>query len=147
MTHLTADAMTSGPAPAIHAGLNAQICKFGIAGTASGSQTVALTALPAGAEVVGVNMYMSNDGYGTGGEHVSVFATIGGLTIPSAGVFQFIQSSTVGTNVVSNIGKDFGKRITASANMFLSFTSNVGTGTASCDVVVIVEYLKHKRGG
>lgn len=146
MPHLTADAQTANAAPSIHAGLNAQICKFSMGGTSSGSHTVALTPLPAGAEVVACNMYMSNNGYGTGGEHVSIFACIGGQTIPTAGTYQFIQSSTIGTNVVSNIGADFGKRITASANLFASFTSQVGTGTGTCDVVVVIEYLRHKRG-
>ena len=80
MAHLNADAMTAGPAPAIHAGVNAQICKFSMGATSSGSLTVSLTPLPAGAEVIGVRSVQSNT-IGTGGELISVYATIGGTKV------------------------------------------------------------------
>lgn len=146
MAHLTADAMTTNFAPAIHAGLNAQICKFSFGGTSSGSLTVALTPLPAGAEVVAVNHYMSNNGVGTGGELVSIFANIGGQTTSVSAQYSFMASATIGTNTVANVGKDFGNRLTASANVFASYTNQVGTGTSTVDVTVIIEYLHHKRG-
>ena len=54
MAHLTADAMTSGATQANHTGLNIRIANLTLGETASGSTTVALMALPAGARVVDV---------------------------------------------------------------------------------------------
>jgi hypothetical protein len=139
MAHLNADAMTAGPAPAIHAGVNAQICKFSMGATSSGSLTVSLTPLPAGAEVIGVRSVQSNT-IGTGGELISVYATIGGTKVQN-----YITSSASGIVVEQN-GQEIGQRLTASANAVFSLTNAVGTGTASCDFTVIIEYLAQKRG-
>lgn len=139
MAHLNADAMTAGPAPAIHAGVNAQICKFSMGATSSGSLTVSLTPLPAGAEVIGVRSVQSNT-IGTGGELISVYATIGGTKVQN-----YITSSASGIVVEQN-GQEIGQRLTASANAVFSLTNTVGTGTASCDFTVIIEYLAQKRG-
>jgi len=139
MAHLTADAMTAGPAPAIHAGINAQICKFSMGATSSGSLTVSLTPLPAGAEIVGVKSVQSNT-IGTGGELISVYATIGGTKVQN-----YITSAASGIVVEQN-GQEIGQRLTASANAVFSLTNQVGTGTASCDFTVIIEYLTQKRG-
>lgn len=149
MPQLTADAFTGGPAPAIHAGLNTQICSYSVTETASGSLTVALTPLPAGAEVVNVTFAQNNNALGTGAETISIFATIGGQTAtPGSATYQFIASAAAGTTRVvrADWGNDLGKRITASANMYLQYGNLVGTGTASVDVKVIVEYLTRKRG-
>ena len=139
MAHLNADAMTAGPAPAIHAGVNAQICKFSMGATSSGSLTVSLTPLPAGAEVIGVRSVQSNT-IGTGGELISVYATIGCTKVQN-----YITSSASGIVVEQN-GQEIGQRLTASANAVFSLTNQVGTGTASCDFTVIIEYLAQKRG-
>ena len=139
MAHLNADAMTAGPAPAIHAGVNAQICKFSMGATSSGSLTVSLTPLPAGAEVIGVRSVQSNT-IGTGGELISVYATIGGTKVQN-----YITSSASGIVVEQN-GQEIGQRLTASANAVFSLTNAGGTGTASCDFTVIIEYLAQKRG-
>ena len=139
MAHLNADAMTAGPAPAIHAGVNSQICNFRMGATSSGSLTVSLTPLPAGAEVIGVRSVQSNT-IGTGGELISVYATIGGTKVQN-----YITSSASGIVVEQN-GQEIGQRLTASANAVFSLTNAVGTGTASCDFTVIIEYLAQKRG-
>lgn len=142
MAHLTADAMTAGPAPAIHAGLNVQICKFAMGGTSSGSLTVALTPLPAGAEVVDCLLLQSNT-IGTGGELVSVYATIGGTVVEryigSAASALAVRAQNGAANWASN-------RLTGSANVTFALTDAVGTGTASCDFTVILSYLSRKRG-
>ena len=153
MAHLTADAMTSKPAMQVHAGVNAQVCQFAMGSTSSASLTVALCALPAGSRVLSVWHAMSNGGFGTGGELVSVYANIGGQTTPVSAQYQFIlsaiavgqlvASSTVGT---ANTGRDLGKRITASANLFCRYTNQVGTGTGTVDVTVVVQYLCQERG-
>ena len=145
MSHVTADTMTAGPAPAIHAGLNVQICKFSMAGTASGSQTASLTPLPAGAEVIRVTSLQSNV-IGTGGELVSVYATIAGTRaqtyIGSAASSLWLASN----NVQAGAENWQTNRLTASANLVWSLTKSVGTGTAACDFAVVVEYLTRKRG-
>lgn len=145
MAHLTADAMTAGPAPAIHAGVNVQICKFSMNGTSSGSLTVALTPLPAGAEVIDVKWLQSNI-IGTGGELASVYATIGGTVVE-----RYISSKTSGICVYpdtfTNATQSWqANRLTGSANVIASLTDQVGTGTASCDFTVILSYLSRKRG-
>ena len=121
--------------------------------TSSASLTVRLCALPAGSEVVNITHTMSNDGFGTGGELVSVYANIGGQTTPVSAQYQFILSAiavgfvAAGSVVLPcNIGKDLGKRITASANLFCRYTNQVGTGTGTVSVAVIVEYLTERRG-
>ena len=90
MAHITADAMTSQPAPSIVAGMNTQFARFSLGGTASGSTTIALSPLPAGAEVARVTAYMSNGGVGTGGELCSVWASIGGDLTPGSAAYNFI---------------------------------------------------------
>lgn len=153
MAHITADAQTSLPASSIHAGLNSVPCTYALGGTSSGSVTVALCPLPAGAQVVNVRHCMSNNGIGTGGELVSVWANIGGMTTPVSAQYQFILSAaaigyvaTSSTILPPNIGKDIGKRITASANLFCRYTNQVGTGTSTVSICVVVDYLASKRG-
>lgn len=146
MAHLTADAMTAGPAPAIHAGLNTQICRFSMGGTSSGSLTVHLTPLPAGAEVVRCSVLQSNT-IGTGGELISVYATIGGTKVQT-----FIGSAASALAITQNnaatatADRWMARRLTASAVAWLSITNQVGTGTASCDFAVILEYMTRNRG-
>lgn len=146
MANLNADMFTAGPAPAIHAGVNTQICRFSMGGTSSGSLTVNLTPLPAGAEVIRVTSLQSNT-IGTGGELISVYATIGGTKVQT-----YIGSAASALSLASNnaaaatADRWMANRLTASANVVFSITNQVGTGTASCDFAVIIEYLARKRG-
>lgn len=145
MAHITADAMTNGPAMQVHAGVNAQICKF-VLGTASGSQTVALTPLPAGARILGVSHAMGDLGYGTGGELVSIYPTIGGTSL---GNLIASAACIVSSNPVigaANRATLIGQRLTSSAILVASYTNNVGTGTGSTNVTVVVTYLANQRG-
>ena len=145
-----ADTFTAGPAPAIHAGVNTQICNWTMARTSSGVVTANLTPLPAGAEVTNVRALASNV-YGTGGEIFSVYATIGGTRVQT-----FIGSASwnQGTGLLINANNQavatadrwMAKRFTASANVVMVLSGNVGTGTASCDFAVIIDYLTRKRG-
>lgn len=144
MAHLTADAMTSTPAMAVHAGLNAQICKY-VLGTASGSHTVALTPLPAGARVTAVRHIVGDLGFGTGGELVSVYATIGGTNV-GYGIRSASVIDGISTVLHSNRGGLIGQRLTASANLVAQYGNFVGTGTGSTNITVVVEYLANQRG-
>ena len=151
MAHFVSD-YTSNAVPAIHAGVNVQCVKKTLATTASGSQSILLTPLPAGARVVGVKHAVSNSAWGTGGEHVSVFATIGGIVAPASAEARYITSATVFADVASGsrvaLANDagLGKRLTASANLWAVYNSLVGTGTGSVDITGVVEYLADQRG-
>jgi hypothetical protein len=151
MAHFVSD-YTSNAVPAIHAGVNVQCVKKTLATTASGSQSILLTPLPAGARVTGCKHAISNSAWGTGGEHVSVFATIGGIVAPASAEARYITSATVlsdvatGSRVAYANDAGLGKRLTASANLWAVYNSLVGTGTGSVEISVVVEYLADKRG-
>jgi len=152
MAHFTSDYTANG-VPAIHAGLNTQIVRKTFAFTGSGSQTLLVTPLPAGSKVVNVRHCISRSDWGTGGEQVSLFACIGGITAPGSAAYRYIESAalvshvaTGSTVVEATQGKDIGKRITASANLFANYTNLVGTGTGSLDITVVVQYMTDARG-
>ena len=150
-----ADAFTAGPAPAIHAGTNVQICHATLNNTASGTITINCTPLPAGAEVVRAVAHIGQNP-GTGGELVSVYATIGGTRVQT-----YIASASANSNIATGgslttgaivngnnpyLARPADNRLTSSANLVFTLTNCVGTGTASVDVAVIIEYLTRKRG-
>lgn len=149
--HLVADKFTSGPAPTVHAGLNSQICRVTMSETASASLTIALTPLPAGAEVTNITIYHSNaELTKTGDGLVSVFANINDpLTSYGSAQYQFIASASASVSVVrANVGGDFGTKISASANLYASYTQlgTADTGTGSITITAVVDYLRNKRG-
>jgi hypothetical protein len=95
--------------------------------------------------VTAVRHVIGDLGFGTGGELVSVYATIGGTNVgfglKSAACI--VSSNPVAQN---NIGGLIGQRLTASANLVAQYTNFVGTGTGSTNVTVVVEYLANQRG-
>lgn len=141
MAHLTADAMTAGPAPAIHAGINVQICRFAMGGTSSGSLTVHLTPLPAGAQVVGCTSLQSNAAISDGTALINVYSTIGGTKVQT-----YIGSAASALAVSANNSTGIGRRLTASAVAWFQLTNMVNTGTATCDFTVVLQYLTQLRG-
>jgi len=140
MAHLTADKMTSGATQANHTGLNIGIANFTLAETGSGSTTVALMPLPAGARVIDVT-YMQNHGnLGTWGEAVTIYATIAGNTAAT-----YMTTATQAAVVRPNTD-GLGDRLTGSANLMLAFNHLVGTGTSSTVVQVICQYMAQDDG-
>ena len=141
MSHYNTPLMTSGASQANHTGLNVQRATYGLAETASGSTTIALMALPAGARVVDVTYLQDTaDGLGTGGEAVTIYATIAGNTAAT------YMSTASHSNVVRPNRDGLGVRLTGSANLILQLNHLVGTGTASQNISVICQYMAQDDG-
>jgi hypothetical protein len=141
MAQYNADTFTSGPAPAIHAGLNTVISTFTTAGTsASASVGYNLLALPGGAEVVGVKVTQTAL-LGTAGAVITVRAR-GGRT------YNYMTSATPALILNEEGGLDIGEKITASATLEMLWTGLSATGgTGQATVHVITSYLTNKRKG
>lgn len=141
MAHYVASATTAGPVPAIHAGVNVQINTFTLNETASGSTTIAIAALPAGARVVDVKV-MGNHAnlQATAGAQVSVYSTIGGTKVAD-----YLSSVTYAV-FMSGDDNDFGTRMTGSANLIMRLSECAGTGTGSTQFTVVTSYLADQRG-
>lgn len=141
MGHFNASNMTSGPVVAVHAGVNAAIIKYTLNETASGSTTIALTPLPGGARVTAVRV-TGNHGalQATAGALVSVYATIGGTTVAN-----YLNSVTYAYGMSQN-GTGLGTRLTGSAIVVMRLSECAGTGTASTQFTVVVDYLADQRG-
>ena len=141
MPNLNADRMTSGATQANHTGLNIGIASIGVGETGSGSLSISLMPLPAGARVVDVTYLQdTSDGWGTGGEVVTVYATIAGNTAAT-----YISSASQ-SNVVRPNRDGLGDRLTGSANLMLHIGNLVGTGTASQNIQVICQYMAQDDG-
>ena len=141
MAHFNADKMTSGATQANHTGLNIGIANFAFSETGSGSTTVALMPLPAGARVIDITyMQASDDALGTGAEAVTIAAEIGGNVAAT-----YISTATQG-RVVRAEENGLGVRLTGSANLILTFTGLVNTGTASTNIQVIAQYTAQDDG-
>jgi len=147
MAHFETQEATSGPAVAVHAGLNSVVVQYTLDETASGSTSIAICALPAGAEVtramVRANHAALNAGAAPGA--VRLYPTIGGNSvgdlISTATISYQIQSGAAGNNE-----SGLGVRLTGSANLILNLEDLTGTGTASTVFTVIVDYLAEKSG-
>lgn len=136
-----ADAMTSGPTKSIHAGVNAVIATRTLTTmSSSGSTTLQLMPIPAGAQMLDVAVHLSNT-IGSGGETLSVYTTIGGnktdILIPSSAHTTTMRTS--GTETV-------GIRHSASAILTLQFGEVEGTGTSTVAIRAVATYLAELRG-
>lgn len=141
MANWNADRMTSGATQANHTGLNIGIATAIVDETGSGSLSISLMPLPAGARVIDVTYMQSTaDGWGTGAESVSIYATIGGNTAAT-----FMTSATQ-ANVVRPNRNGLGTRLTGSANLVMQVHDLVKTGTASQNIQVICQYMCQDDG-
>jgi hypothetical protein len=138
MPNLQADAMTAGPAKTIHAGVNTNIANITLGETASGSLSVSLMALPAGASIIDCYVALGND-IGTGGETLAVKDGLGNTYIQTAAASGIVRYNPD----VDSVCLD---RLTASTNLSLSFQALVGTITASTKIRVACSYLWEKEG-
>lgn len=141
MGHFTARDCSSVPAQKIHAGLNHRFASHSLTETASGSVTIAMIALPAGARVKDVELYINNNAAGivvSAGE-VQIIDGLGNVYIQSASANKAFHqwNPTYGS---------FGKRLTASTNLMVQLISMPGSGTASTVFQVSCSYLADLDG-
>ena len=137
MGHFTASDITSKEAvAAVHAGVNARVASYTLTETASGSTSIAICRLPAGARVVGGILTADVDGIGTGAEEISVTDNLGNT---------HMVSTTFAT--VMRFGSTaFATRLTSSAHLNVNIHAAVGTGTTSMAFTIVPLYLADKAG-
>jgi hypothetical protein len=128
---------------ALAAGVNAVVATYALGETASGSTTIAICGLPAGAQVIScaakINHAALNAGANAGA--LKVYATIGGTNVAA-----LIATSTANTSLSLGTGAGHGVRMTGSANLVVSLHDCVGTGTATTQFTVLCTYLSEKSG-
>lgn len=131
---------------ALVSGLNCVVANYTLQETASGSTTIAMCGLPAGAQVVDVRVQANhaalNAGANAGAVRVSLNhgTTEAGTLIPTSTLSYAISMARSATDLIC------GDRLTGSANVVLNIHDCVGTGTASTQFSVIVTYLAELSG-
>jgi hypothetical protein len=143
MAHFTNSDVTSGPSKAIHAGVNVIYPSYTLNETASGSTTIAMAKLPAGSRVIECFATTNlTDALGTGGESISVYATIGGSSVAT-----YIDTSDVTNAVRMTNFTGAGFLLTSSANLVMALHDVVNTGSASVQLKVVCSYLSEDDPG
>src|SRR5512139_1240052 len=127
---------TSVPALNWHAGVNARVLTYTLNETASGSTNINMCALPAGARVINLFLALNNNAMG-------IVAGPGDLRVQDSQGNVYITSAS-GNKTFHTLNPTFaglGPRVTSSCNLQLVLNP-VGTGTASTQFRMIVEYIK-----
>ena len=138
MPHFTNSNVTSGPTPAIHAGLNYVNTTYTLSQTASGSTTIAMCNLPAGARIVDAQLTSSGSLDTTGGGNVAVVTWTNGnsngeVIASASGDFTLAQYTPVHAA--------HGYRHTASSIAVIQLTNMVGvTGTSAVALNLSIVY-------
>lgn len=140
MAHYTAPQVTAGPVTRVHAGLNAMISDFSLNETASGSTTIAMFAMPAGARLTGGRVVRGD--IGTGGELIEMFVVTNGTNMGTLANSATFNATTGFQGPATGIGL----RLTASSQVWIRISNAVGTGTGVTTLRMIVEYLADQRG-
>lgn len=136
MGHFIGPEVTSGTAPAIHAGLNTKVATANLAETASGSVTIAMCKIPAGAIVTNVDVTHSALDTSGGGTLV-VQAWIGGSSVAT-----YFQSATAADQIHAwnPAQAAVGYRLTSSAQLVIGITQVSATGTGSMAFTTVLQY-------
>lgn len=137
MAHLVGPDCTGAPATAHHVGVNARVVSYTLAGTASGSNTIAIAALPGGARVLGATLSFDNNAVALGAApgEVSLEDGFGNVYITSA-------SGNKAVHVWSPTHDANGVRLTSSSNLIVRFNQGLpGSGTATTVISVAFQYL------
>ena len=134
MAHFQSSTATSGPSPAIQAGVNWNFATYTLTETASGSNSIAMVRLPGGARVVDCYLMQDSTSFGTGAELVSVSDGLGNT---------YIQSAAISTafHAFNPTYASIGKRLTSSASLIVALHDFVKTGSASVTFSIGVGYL------
>lgn len=131
---------TGVPAPAVHVGINSRFVTYLLNETASGSTNVNMAALPPGARITDVQLYLGNNAVGivAAPGDVRVQDSLGNVYIASA-------SANKQYHTMNPTFSAFGKRLTASCNLQVVFNA-VATGTGSTNISVLLQYTKTEDG-
>lgn len=147
MGHFVNSDVTANSAKAIHAGVNCVITSYTLGETASGSCTIDMCALPAGAQVISAIVRANHAALQAGGNAgaVRLYPTIGGNSVGN-----IIATSTLSYQIASGAAginqSGLGVRCTGSANVRLQLQDLAGTGTASTVFTLIIEYVAELDG-
>lgn len=152
MAHYIASAVTAGPVTHDHVGVQCQVNTYTLATTASGSVSIDLAAIPAGAKVVDCWLKRGDFGRGvTSGGHVVSLQLMQGSNI--TGQLLANTSNSFATFLRASAGpalnSAIGYRLTSSANVRLIATTGSGTATTGTGQTVFqlcVQYLCDGRG-
>lgn len=134
MAHFESSVATSGAVPSIQAGVNWNFATYTMTETASGSNSIAMVPLPGGGRVVDCYVMQDNTSFGTGGELLCVKDTLGNVYIQSAAISTAFHAFNPAYSAIN-------ARLTASANLLISLSQFVKTGTASVTFSIGVGYL------
>ena len=142
MGHYVGSEVTSGVSPESHIGINTKIATYTLSETASGSQTFAMCAIPAGAVVT--NCDIQHSALDTsGGGSISVHGWIGG----SAAATFIATASAAQVHTWNPAQLAVGFRLTASANLVVHTQGVADTGTGGLTITTVLQYTTDQDGG
>lgn len=144
MAHFIGSGVTSVESKCIHAGVNSVYASYALAETASGSTTIAIAKLPAGSRVRNATLNLNPVVLGTGLEALQLDIWINGSSvatlIPSATQAYTLSMSNLRAAGSTNFAA-LNFEVTSSANLVVTILGAVGTGTASQNISVCVDYV------
>lgn len=144
MAHFIGSGVTSVESKSQHAGLNSVYQSYALAETASGSTTIAIAKLPGGARIRNASLFLNPVVLGTGTEGLKLDVWIGGSSVAT-----LIPSSTQAYALSMSAPRAAGDTNFAAQNFYVSDSATVvvtllgavGTGTASQNISVHLEYV------
>ena len=141
MGHYTNSDVTSGPTPSIHAGVNTKVATYSVSITASGSQTFAMCAIPAGAVVTNIDVTHSTLDT-SGGGSISAHAWIGGSPVAT----YVTTASAAQVHAWTPVQAAVGYRLTSSANLVVHTQGVANTGTGAVSITTVLQYTSDQDG-
>ena len=133
--------VTAGVSPELHAGLNTKIASYTLSETASGSQTFAMCAIPAGAVVTNCDIVHSALDT-SGGGSISVHAWIGGSAVAT----YVTTASAAQQHAWTPTQLSVGYRLTSSANLVVHTQGVADTGTGGLTITTVLQYTTDQDG-
>jgi len=131
--------MTSAPAKAIHAGVNAVNISYTTPATVSGTVLINMCKLPAGAEVFKVGLYVPDAAEGDAADKYFVRDGFGTEYIVTA------VATAVDDGVENALGFAL-NRLTSSSHLVVHIEGKAATGTSALNVQLSALYLSEKEG-
>lgn len=145
MGHFTGPDVSSLSSPAVHAGMNYHLTTFSLTETASGSTTIAIANVPAGARIADAALNVNTNALALGAApgFISVQLRTGGT---SHG--QLIQSASANAQVhlFNPAVGVVGYRATSSSQVWIALTNMPASGTTSTVFSLQLAYDTGKEG-